>query len=104
MKGTTTKKAARSHLTARQRAELEALAALPDAQIDTLDIPEAKDWSGAKRGLFYRPIKKQLTLRVDADVIAWFKNRAPKGAGYQTQMNQALREHVKRQPRPRKTG
>lgn len=93
-----------SRLTAKQRAELAALAALSDDRIDTLDVPEAKDWSGAKRGLFYRPVKQQLTLRIDADVIAWFRSRTPKGTGYQTQMNEALREHVKRQARSRKAG
>lgn len=47
------------HLTAKQKAQLEALSTLPDDQIDTHDIPEIQDWSGAKRGLFYRPIKQQ---------------------------------------------
>jgi len=41
-------------LTVAQRAELTELAALPDEQIDTRHIPEVRDWSGAKRGLFYR--------------------------------------------------
>ena len=36
-------------------------------------MPEVRDWAGAKRGLFYRPVKKQLILRIDADVIALFK-------------------------------
>ncbi len=49
--------------------------------------------------MFYRPMKQQLTLRLDADVVAWFKDHAPKGAGYQTDINRALREHVKRQAR-----
>ena len=98
------KKAISSRLTARQRAELDALAALADDRIDTTDIAEVKDWSDAKRGLFYRPVKKQLTLRIDADVINWFKTHAPKKHGYQTQMNQALREHIKRQARGRKAG
>ena len=45
------------------------------------DISGVRDWSDARRGLFStRPIKKQLTLRnIDADVIAWFKSRTPKG-------------------------
>jgi hypothetical protein len=34
---------------------------LPDDAIDTTDAPEVLDWSGAKRGLFYRPVKQQLT-------------------------------------------
>ncbi|MEI9931113.1 MAG: BrnA antitoxin family protein [Rhizomicrobium sp.] len=71
----------------------------PDSKIDTRAVPEVKDWSGAKRGMFYRPMKQQLTLRLDADVVAWFKDHAPKGAGYQTDINRALREHVKRQAR-----
>lgn len=98
------KKVSSSRLTAKQRAELTALTALPDNLIDTSDIPEVRDWSDAKRGLFYRPIKKQLTLRIDADVIAWFKNRTPKGQGYQTQMNVALRDYIRRQARLRKAG
>jgi len=36
----------------------------------------------------YRPIKKPVTLRLDADVIAWFKAQ---GRGYQTRINKALR-------------
>ena len=85
-----------SNLTAPQVAELEALAALPDDQINTSVSPEQKDWSGAKRGLFFRPMKKQLTLRLDADLIAWFKDHAPNGEGYQTNINNALREYVAR--------
>ena len=46
-------------LTDEQRAELDALAALPDDQIDTTDIPETVDWSGARRGVFYRGKKRQ---------------------------------------------
>jgi uncharacterized protein (DUF4415 family) len=67
---------------------------LTDDQVNTADIPEQTDWTGAKRGSFYRPVKKQLTLRLDADLIAWFKDRAPNGEGYQTSINTALRECV----------
>lgn len=83
-----------SPLTPAQSAELSALASLTDDQINTRDMPERKDWSGARRGVFYRPIKKQLTLRLDADVIDWFKSHAPNGEGYQTSINSALREYV----------
>ena len=76
------------------QAEIDALAALPEDQINTDDIPEVPDWSGAKRGLFYRPIKQQITLRLDADLIDWFKNHHPQGEGYQTSINRALREYV----------
>lgn len=40
-------------------------------------------------GVLYRPIKKPVTLRLDADVIAWFKKS---GRGYQTRINRALRK------------
>ncbi len=88
------KKGISRRLTSAQRTEVESLAALPEDKIDTKDIPEVHDWSGAQRGLFYRPIKKQITLRLDADIIAWFKRNAPKGGRYQTNINRALREYV----------
>jgi uncharacterized protein (DUF4415 family) len=88
------KKGSSDQLTPAQQAEIEALAALPDDKIDTRDMPEVRDWSGARRGLFFRPIKQQLTLRIDADVIAWFKSHTPNGEGYQTSINRALREYV----------
>jgi uncharacterized protein (DUF4415 family) len=69
MKGKRMKKATSKPMTAKQAAELKALAALPDDQINTAAVPEQKDWSRAKRGMFFRPIKKQLTLRLDADLI-----------------------------------
>ena len=99
------KKEASKRLTRGQLAELKSLAALPDTAIDTLDAPELLDWSGAKRGLFYRPVKQQLTLRLDADVVAWFKSQTKSSVGYQTRINRALREYVQgqtsRSPRSR---
>jgi len=86
----------------RQADELASLATMPEDAIDTADIPEVRDWSGARRGVFYRPVKRQLTLRLDADVVAWFKAQAPNGKGYQSEINRALREHVEQ--RQRKTG
>ena len=79
--------------------QINALEALPDDQIDTSDAPEILDWSDARRGVFYRPVKKQITLRLDADIIAWFKAHTPEGRGYQTYINGALREHVQRTAR-----
>lgn len=93
------KKATSKKLTRKQSAELKALAVLPDDAIDTSDIPEIRDWSGAKRGLFYRPVKQQLTLRLDADVVAWFKKHTAPEEGYQTRINRALREYVQVQAR-----
>ena len=49
----------RSDITTEQRAELEALAAMSDEMIDTSDIPEALDWSGAVRGLFFMSAEDQ---------------------------------------------
>ena len=81
----------KTHLTPSQEQELQALADKPDDEIDTSDIPEITDWSKAEVGKFYRPLKKQVSLRLDADVLAWFKARHPK---YQTALNQALREYM----------
>jgi uncharacterized protein (DUF4415 family) len=75
-------------------AQIKALVAMPDEEIDTVDIPERTDWTGAQRGMF-RPVKQQLTLRLDADLIAWFREH-PQGRGYQSRINQALREYVDR--------
>ena len=75
---------------------LRALDELADEDIDLSDIPEITNWTGAARGKVYRPVKQQITPRIDADVIAWFKAQTPEGRGYQTNINQALREHVQR--------
>lgn len=85
-------------LTAKQKAELAKLADLPDDHTDTSDIPEITDpgvWEGAVRGLFYKSPKVQITLRLDADVLEWFRQDAAEGkANYQTAINAALRKHV----------
>lgn len=80
-------------LNRKQRRELAVLAALPDDQIDTSDIPELppRAWKDAVRGRFYRPIKQAVSMRLDADVVAWLKKR---GKGYQTRANRILREHM----------
>ena len=75
------------------------------AEIDALDasqepirtdlIPEATgDWSRARRGVFCRPLKQQITLSLDADLIDWFKTQATQEEGYQTSINRVLREYV----------
>ena len=81
-------------LTPEQEAQLQALDRLTDDQIDLSDIPEKLDWSKARRGLFYKPIKKQVTVRLDADVLEWFRHSGGTGQGYQTRMNAALREYM----------
>ncbi len=68
---------------------------MPDGLIDTKDIPEAPEesWLQARRGAFYRPIKLPVTIRLDADVLAWFKQHAASGS-YQKEINNVLRRHV----------
>ena len=79
------------------QAEIDALAMSQDP-IQTDLIPEGSgDWSQAKRGLFYRPVKQQITLRLDADLISWFKTNPAPDEGYQTSINRALREYVAQQ-------
>ena len=85
-----------SHLPPEVQEQIRSLEALPEDQIDTSDAPEILDWNDARKGVFYRPVKQQITLRLDADIIAWFKARARGGRGYQTDINGALREHVHR--------
>jgi uncharacterized protein (DUF4415 family) len=69
--------------------EIEALKRMKDEEIDFTDIPETANWSKAVVGKFYRPIKKSLTIRVDADVLAWLRGQ---GKGYQTRINALLRK------------
>jgi uncharacterized protein (DUF4415 family) len=56
-------------LTPKQRKMLAKIATVKDDDIDFSDIPEQLDWKDAKRGVFYKPVKQQLTLRLDADVV-----------------------------------
>jgi uncharacterized protein (DUF4415 family) len=86
----TVKRTTASLLTPAQRRKLAALARLPDDQIDYSDIPPLTDrfWKNAIRNPFYRPVKQQLTVRLDADVIAWLRQQ---GKGYQTRLNTLLR-------------
>jgi uncharacterized protein (DUF4415 family) len=72
------------------RKELAALSARPEGDIDFSDLPPTsrRDWNGAVRGKFYRPVKQQLTVRIDADVLAWLRGF---GKGYQSRLNAILR-------------
>jgi uncharacterized protein (DUF4415 family) len=72
------------------RKELAELAAKPENEIDFSDLPPTteQDWHDAVRGKFYRPIKHQLTVRIDADVLDWLKSQ---GKGYQSRLNDILR-------------
>jgi uncharacterized protein (DUF4415 family) len=83
----------------RERAELENLARMPDSEIDYSDAPAmAAVPSAIHVARFYRPLKQQISLRVDADVLAWFRSRGKK---YQTYMNAVLRREMQARPRGR---
>lgn len=76
-------------LSAEKRKKLEKLAARPDREIDLSDIPEIREIpSDYVIGKFYRPKKETVTIRLDADVLAWLKST---GSGYQTRINNFLR-------------
>lgn len=69
---------------------------MPDEKIDLTDAPEVREWRGAVVGKFYRPIKSPVTIRADADVLAWLKRQ---GRGYQTRINKLLRKAMERKRR-----
>jgi hypothetical protein len=72
-------------------ADLAIIDAMSDDDIDYSDIPPTTDFSGFRRGVFYRPEKQPVTIRLDADVVDWFKRTEPK---YQTAVNRVLREYM----------
>ncbi len=81
-------------LTAARRKRLANLAKLPESRIDLSDIPEIKNLPpDALVGKFYRPKKTSVTIRLDADVLAWLKAA---GEGYQTRVNTYLRTLMRR--------
>jgi uncharacterized protein (DUF4415 family) len=80
-----------SPMTPARKRRLAQLARRPDSEIDFSDIPPLNEsfWRDAVRNPFYRPVKQQLTVRLDAEVVAWLRR---KGKGYQTRLNGLLRE------------
>jgi uncharacterized protein (DUF4415 family) len=85
-------------LSVKKRKELEALAKRSDEEIDFSDIPEIRQIpSDAVIGKFYRPRKTSVTIRLDADVIAWLR---ASGGGYQTRINSYLRQLMRQNRRP----
>jgi uncharacterized protein (DUF4415 family) len=74
-----------------QRKEvLRRIASLKEEEIDTSDIPELTEeqMRSGVRGMLYRPVKRPVTIRLDADVVEWLKKD---GSGYQTKANRLLR-------------
>ena len=80
-------------LTLDQAAQIELLAAMPDSEIDTSDIPELTDefWKKAVRNPLYRPTKTSTTVRIDSDVLTWLRGQ---GKGYQSRINAILRREM----------
>ena len=68
---------------------------MTDDEIDTNDIPEISPEQFAqtvvRRGLQPVPSKAQLTIRVDREVLDWFRSQ---GRGYQTRINALLRAYM----------
>lgn len=86
-----------ARLSAEKRKQLRGLAHRPASEIDFSDIPEIqKIPSDAVIGRFYRPKKTSVTIRLDADVVAWLK---ASGDGYQTRVNAYLRRMMARRRR-----
>jgi len=84
-------------LTAQQIAELKALDALSDEDIDFSDIPPLSDEffeKGIRNPHYLKALKEQLTIRLDADILDWFRRHAKNGKGYQTDINKALRAYI----------
>ncbi|GAA3991202.1 BrnA antitoxin family protein [Comamonas faecalis] len=81
-------------LSAEQKARLDALASMPDEQIDYSDAPSlpAAIWMKAAADLPHT--KRQITLRIDAEVLDFFKET---GKRYQSRMNAVLRSYVEAQ-------
>jgi uncharacterized protein (DUF4415 family) len=79
----------------KQGSDLERLSALTDAEIDTSAVPEISPEQFARavvrRGLKPVPVKAQLTIRVDREVLDWFRGQ---GRGYQTRINALLRAYM----------
>jgi uncharacterized protein (DUF4415 family) len=76
-----------------QEAELAALAARTESEIDYSDIPELTDkfWKNAVRNPFYKPTKTSTTVRIDSDVLHWLRSQ---GKGYQSRINAILRREM----------
>jgi uncharacterized protein (DUF4415 family) len=86
-------------LSPEQHARLQRLSALPDSAIDTSDIPEARDWTGAKRGLFHTGPSDKVTIGVEADVVEWFRSHSASGEEYEKGINRVLLEHITEEKR-----
>ncbi|MCP5420159.1 MAG: BrnA antitoxin family protein [Gammaproteobacteria bacterium] len=78
-------------LSAEQKARLDAVAAMPDEQIDYSDAPNRPDAVWVKAAAELPHTKQQITLRLDAEVLEFFKHT---GKRYQSRINAVLRAYV----------
>ena len=81
-------------VSAEQKARLDAVALIPDEQIDYSDAPFLPDADWMKAAAELPRTKQQITLRIDADVLAFFKHS---GKGYQSRINAVLRAYAQAQ-------
>jgi uncharacterized protein (DUF4415 family) len=77
------------------KSDLARVDRLRDTEIDYSDIPPLDKSFLKKATSVWPPVKKQLTIRLDADVLAWLKRH---GRGYQTRINRILRVVMESQP------
>lgn len=81
-------------------AEAELPAAPVDSLIDTSDIPEITDWTGAVRGMFSRQQTRQISIRLPAaDLVLASRLAAVKGLPYQTYIKSLLHEALEKERR-----
>jgi uncharacterized protein (DUF4415 family) len=85
----------KSHSLDDSQTDWKRLDAMRDEDIDLSDSPEITPEMFARavvrHGLTPRPKKQQVTLRLDSDVLEWFKGQ---GSGYQTRINELLRAYM----------
>ncbi|MFK0093411.1 BrnA antitoxin family protein [Pseudomonas sp. NPDC090592] len=84
-------------MTKSSKTDWNRLARQDDKDIDTTDIPELDD-EFFRQAELRVPAKQAVTIRLDSDVLAWFKEQ---GSGYQTRINQLLRQYMQAQQKPR---
>jgi uncharacterized protein (DUF4415 family) len=84
-------------MTKASKTDWSRLARQSDEDIDTSDIPELGE-DFFREAELRIPAKQTVTIRLDSDVLAWFKEQ---GAGYQTRINQLLRQYMQAQQRQR---
>ena len=74
----------------KRRRELRKLGTMREDEIDTSDVPPRKDWSSAVVGKFFRSEKKEVTLEIDADLLAWFDAHRDGSEDPQAAINAAI--------------